>query len=374
MKFGKKDLGFTFLSTALLSLSALIYFLKAKIFLDPDFGWALRLGQIILKNGIPNKDPFSYTMPSYPYVDYEWMTHVGLAKLYSFSGYTGLALVFALIAIITILICIWDTDTRFVPLQILFASATLFSYFGVRSQVITWLFFAILSKTVLDKIWWGRFRYFVPALFLLWANMHGGFIAGLIVLFVATIQKRKFTDTIIMLTSILVTLLNPYGLRLWREIWISATDVSIRFFIIEWRPIFFSITAVALLLLAYSLSFIVQYRKKYKLYEILIFVLMFMAAFSSSRNIPLFVIYALILMKKGIGNFILEVSKSKQNLIRFRLVYAFFFSIVSVLVFLQMKGDYLAAKTRSEDNYYPRQAANYLSSHVPKGQIFSSYE
>src|SRR3989344_7669004 len=262
MKFGKKDLGFTFLSTALLSLSALIYFLKAKIFLDPDFGWALRLGQIILKNGIPNKDPFSYTMPSYPYVDYEWMTHVGLAKLYSFSGYTGLALVFALIAIITILICIWDTDTRFVPLQILFASATLFSYFGVRSQVITWLFFAILSKTVLDKIWWGRFRYFVPALFLLWANMHGGFIAGLIVLFVATIQKRNIKDVVILLFSILITLLNPYGLRLWKEVWISTTDFPIRFYIIEWRPIFFSITAVALISIAYFSAFIVQYRKK----------------------------------------------------------------------------------------------------------------
>ncbi|OGK25294.1 hypothetical protein A3A46_03770 [Candidatus Roizmanbacteria bacterium RIFCSPLOWO2_01_FULL_37_13] len=372
--FFRKYSVFSHLSIVLLSLSAFIYFLKAKIFLDPDFGWALRLGELILKNGIPKTDPFSYTMPSYPYVDYEWFTHVGMAKLYAFSGYTVLALIFTLLAIITILICVRNSDARFIPLQILFASATLFSYFGVRSQVITWLFFAVVSKTVLDEVWWKRLKYFMPVLFLLWANMHGGFIAGLIVLFAATIQRRNIKDVVILLFSILITLLNPYGLRLWKEVWISTTDFPIRFYIIEWRPIFFSITAVALISIAYFSAFIVQYRKKYKAYEILIFVLMFMAAFSSSRNIPLFVIYALILMKKGIGSFMLEIGNNRQKLFRFRLAYAFFFSIVSVLAFLQVKGDYLAAKTRSEDEYYPRQAINYLSRNIPKGQIYSSYE
>ena len=152
---------FTFISFTLLILSAVIYFLKAKIFLDPDFGWSLRLGELILKNGIPDRDPFSYTMPSYPYVDYEWLTHVGMAKLYSFSGYVGLAFIFTLIAIIPIIICVWDSDSRFAPLQILFATATLFSYFGIRSQVVSWLLFAILSKTVIDDTWWRGYKYFL---------------------------------------------------------------------------------------------------------------------------------------------------------------------------------------------------------------------
>jgi len=374
MKFSKKGFGFKLVSAALLSLSALIYFLKAKIFLDPDFGWGLRLGELILKNGIPSKDPFSYTMPSYPYVDYEWLTHVAMAKLYSLSGYNGLALLFTFFALVTIFVCIRGTNVKFIPLHILFASATLFSYFGVRSQVITWLFFAILTKVVLDETGWRRFKYFIPVLFLFWANLHGGFIAGLIVLFIATIQKRKFTDIIILVSSILVTWLNPYGLRLWREVWISTTDLPIRFYIIEWRPIFFSVTAVALLWLAYSLSFTIKYGKKYKLAEILIFILLFLAAFSSSRNIPLFVICALVLMKKASENFSLEIGKNMQKLFRFRLAHALFFSGVLVLAFLQMKGDYLAVTIRSEDRYYPRQAISYLTKHLPEGQIFSSYE
>ena len=99
MKFKKIFLLFQLLSAVLLVTSFIIYFLKAKIFLDPDFGWALRMGEVILKSGIPKSDPFSYTMPSYPYVDYEWLTHIGIAKIYSLANFTGLTLIFTFIAL-----------------------------------------------------------------------------------------------------------------------------------------------------------------------------------------------------------------------------------------------------------------------------------
>src|SRR3989338_9315109 len=190
MKFDKKNFGFKLLSLLLLGLSALTYYLKAKAFIDPDFGWSLRLGEFIFKNGIPKTDPFSYTMPSYPYVDYEWLIHLGMIKIYSLFGYTGLALIFTVIAISAILISIRGTDIKFIPLQILFASAVLFSYFGIRSQVITWLFFAIVCKISLDLKLWKKFKYLFPFLFLLWANMHGGFIVGLLVLVIINLIKR----------------------------------------------------------------------------------------------------------------------------------------------------------------------------------------
>ena len=158
MKFNKKDLAFKLFSFFFFGLTILIYFLKAKNYLDPDFGWSLRLGEFILKNGIPRTDPFSYTMPSYPYVDYEWLTHLGMIKIYSLFGYTGLALIFTVIAISAILISIRGTDIKFIPLQILFASAVLFSYFGIRSQVITWLFFAVVCKISLDPKLWKKYN------------------------------------------------------------------------------------------------------------------------------------------------------------------------------------------------------------------------
>src|SRR4030067_1801565 len=126
MKFNKKDLAFKLFSFFFFGLTILIYFLKAKNYLDPYFGWSLRLGEFILKNGIPRTDPFSYTMPSYPYVDYEWLTHLGMAKIYSLANFTGLTLIFTFIALVSIVVCVWDLNKRFTPLGIIFATAMFF--------------------------------------------------------------------------------------------------------------------------------------------------------------------------------------------------------------------------------------------------------
>ncbi len=82
-------------------LGLFVFWLKASSFLDPDFGWQLRTGQIILSAGIPRTDPFSYTMPNYPYVDHSWLTDVALAKLFPLIGFSGLAVIFSLLTILS---------------------------------------------------------------------------------------------------------------------------------------------------------------------------------------------------------------------------------------------------------------------------------
>ncbi|OGK24904.1 hypothetical protein A3D76_01020 [Candidatus Roizmanbacteria bacterium RIFCSPHIGHO2_02_FULL_37_9b] len=374
MELSKRGFILKLISLLLLIIYATVFLIRAKIYLDSDFGWGLRLGEIILKSGFPTSDPFSYTMPSYAYADHEWLIHIGMAKLYSLTGYTGLALIFTLIAIGAILVVVWNSDFRFMPIQILFAGLVLLSYFGIRSQVITWLFFAVLCRSILDKKWWDKYKFFLPLLFLFWANLHGGFIIGLIVLVVITIKRRKIPEILILLISILVTLVNPYGLGLWKEVWIFVKDPYIRFFILEWRSIVFAITSVELLSVAYCWAFILHYRKKYEKHEILLAVLLFLAAFSSTRNFPLFLIYALILIRKGIANFVSDIAVNRLRISRFKTFWIIFFALTSFLALIQLWGDYEAGKSLSEDSYYPRLAVNYLTNHLPKGQIFSSYD
>lgn len=374
MRLNKRNTIFISLSVIFIFLSFIVYFFKAKSYLDPDFGWRIRLGELILKNGIPRTDPFSYTMPSYPYVDYEWLTHVAIYKIHSLFGYGGLALVFTLLAIGTILLCVWGTNIVFVPLQILFASGILFSYFGSRAQVISWFFFAIVCRILLNENLWKRFKYGLPLIFLLWANMHGGFIIGLIVFFILAILKRKPADIIILILSALITLLNPYGLQLWREVWISISDLAIRLYIIEWRPVFFSVTAGALLFFAFSLAFILQDKRKLKIYEILPLFLLLISAFSSARNIPFFLIFSVIILQSIIKNFIIKVNSNKLNLRRFNLLYIFFLLTVTTVTLVEWYKNYSAAQTRNERNNYPRQAINYLQKNLPDCEILGSYE
>ena len=72
--------------------------------MDPDFGWHIKTGELILKTGIPQTDLFSYTMPSYPFVDHEWLTNILLFLGFEKLGWVYLVIIFNLFAILSILV------------------------------------------------------------------------------------------------------------------------------------------------------------------------------------------------------------------------------------------------------------------------------
>lgn len=80
------------------------FFINGISFLDPDFGWHLKMGQLILARGIPITDPFSYTMSSFPFVDHEWLTNIMIAKLYPTLGFLGLSAFYSTAAVLAIYI------------------------------------------------------------------------------------------------------------------------------------------------------------------------------------------------------------------------------------------------------------------------------
>ena len=78
-------------------LVGIFFGFKLVWFLDPDFGWHLRVGELIAKQGIPRTDPFSFTMPSYLFVDHEWLTNVIIYFGYSLFGSVFLYFVFLIL-------------------------------------------------------------------------------------------------------------------------------------------------------------------------------------------------------------------------------------------------------------------------------------
>jgi len=84
------------------------FWLKGNLFLDPDFGWRLKTGELVLTQGIPETDPFTYTMPSFPWVDHAWSQSLLMYIAHSLSGYAGLALVYSLFAVLAL----WITNKR----------------------------------------------------------------------------------------------------------------------------------------------------------------------------------------------------------------------------------------------------------------------
>lgn len=73
-----------------------------------------------------------------------------------------------------------------------------------------------------------RSRWSLPLLFAVWANLHAGFIAGLAVVAWHLLPRTRDRTLIWqLLLSIAATLLNPYGPRLYVEIFRTLTDSSL---------------------------------------------------------------------------------------------------------------------------------------------------
>jgi hypothetical protein len=141
--------------------------------LESDLGWHIRMGQIILKSGIPATDPLSYTMPHFPFVDHEWLTNVFLACMYPHIGILGLGAMFALLAIATLLLQFHGKNKTFFLIPYMLTASILYTFMGIRTQIVTWFFFSLLLRIVLTDTMWNKFRMYIPIIILLWTNLHG---------------------------------------------------------------------------------------------------------------------------------------------------------------------------------------------------------
>lgn len=154
---------------------------------EPDFGWHLRTGLDLLANGwrMPVTDPYSHTMPEWPWVEHAWLTDGILAVVYRVLGSVGGLGVIIVFAVVIVGAFLLSASTAQASRTVRFLSVaivawTALPFLGARIQMITLLGLALV-------LWiWFRYQrglfgslWALPPLFLLWANLHGGFIAGL---------------------------------------------------------------------------------------------------------------------------------------------------------------------------------------------------
>jgi hypothetical protein len=374
-----------------LTLSALlvffIYVLIASKSLDPDFGWHLRMGQIIKADGIPATDPFSYTMPSFPFVDHEWFTNVLINRLHESIGYLGLAVISSSLAISAWLISlknplrqkerskIWILEV----MLLILAGAALIPFFGIRPQVLSWLYFAILFRIVFVPWAWEKLKYFLPILFFLWANTHGSFAAGIVILFVATglrflrLKEVSLKDFAVLLICLGFTFLNPYQGRIWGEVWLQVSDASLRWSIIEWMPALTYFNFPLFIFIVFSGLLIWKYRSKFFLEEKAIFLALLSQAIASQRHLPIWALMALPMTYISGGFLYYDAKKIKYGAKRYKKVIGIgFLGILAILVFesiliLRSSGGL------TEQNFYPKGGVEFISGGMPSGNIFSQY-
>jgi len=354
----------------------LIFFMKGFFVLDPDFGWHLKTGEYILKQGIPKTDPFSYTMPDYPFIDHEWLSNVFIALLYSVVGITGLAALFAAAGLVPFLFLKDKGERIFYPILI---AGIMISFIGVRPQIFSWIFvsvlFYLLRQKTLTPAVFGLIVFFQT----LWVNLHGGFFLGFVMcsLFftVDSFQKKKISGAALFLaTSVFAaSLVNPYGVRIWVEVFRSLLDPGLRFSIIEWMPAPVFLNICYWLYTAVSISFFIYYRNKATLFEKIIYVLFFLAGFASIRNIPLWVVVSFPLLQQHTDCLYKQITKIDRFGVKRQRAKHLFVMVVFIAFLLQLFLSYYDGYIYTEERGYPKKAVEYIRKKGIKENIMAYY-
>lgn len=280
-----------------LALLCAFIFLWAVCFVreDPDMGWHLRSGYDIINGGIPKTDLYTYTMPLFRWINHEWFNDVLMYVFHFLGGRILLSLVFAAAWFSSILLA-----TRKKTWQIIFlACIGLSPYLGIRPVVWTFLGIIVLERLVerYHTVKKKQLLVGIIFLFMVWANLHGGFAVGLGILTIYSLLQKSKPLFLTVLISTLGTLFNPYGWRVYEEILRTTFDSQLKHTINEWHSLYSSglslrftvliptiFIVVSLIFLFYKKLKIVNHLQTYSVALLTLF-----AALFSTRHMVLFV-------------------------------------------------------------------------------------
>lgn len=233
-------------------------------YLDPDLGWHLKVGeQILTEKQVPDINYYNYTLNGQKWVDHEWLSDAIMFWLYNNFGYLSLNLLFAFIALATLIILNIFTRKYFLKNKkamlfiIAFQILGLFvmsPHIGVRIQEIALLNILLLLIIIhlyekkcsdnlnilnqagteqrnIQKKYDKNYKilFWLPFLFYFWACLHGTFLIGLFILFLWigikllksiidrdwTILKNTKIFFLFTILSITATFFTPYGIKLY---------------------------------------------------------------------------------------------------------------------------------------------------------------
>ncbi|SEO27929.1 hypothetical protein SAMN02990966_01477 [Rhodospirillales bacterium URHD0017] len=152
---------------------------------DPDTHWHITVGNWVLAHGtVPTVDSYSFTFPGQPWIAKEWLSQGLLALAFNIGGWGGVSALGAAAIGFTfaLLLRLLMRDLRPLPTLLFTASAIIMTapHFLARPHVLAFplvlLWVAGLVRAVEERRapdWW------LLAVMVLWANMHGGFTLGL---------------------------------------------------------------------------------------------------------------------------------------------------------------------------------------------------
>jgi len=213
-----------------------------------DLTYHLRAGGLILDTrAIPSVDTFTFTAAGQPWLDQQWLAQVVMAAAFQAAGWTGLVVLRALLVGVafgllfdlcrrraaSVRVAAWLTLAAFVC-----AAITL----GLRPQLFGIALFVGILWLVARRHEAPRAVWVVVPLVVAWANVHGSFVLGTVVVAIAVVEDvvrrdpRWRSTVTLFLGALVATVVSPFGIRNWTYVTGISTNSVITKRITEWQP------------------------------------------------------------------------------------------------------------------------------------------
>ena len=273
---------------------------------DPDFWWHLITGEYIAaRHTLPVPDPFAFTTamarPAYAAeartrqfnLTHEWLAQLLMYAVYRAAGFPGIVLFRAAMltdfcALVGLLAYV-RRRVFWAAIAAAFAAASVAHLFAAdRPYQVTFLFLALTWLLVETR----RCLWLLPPLFLVWANCHGGFFLGWVVLGAysaeALLSRRppglRFAG--LSVVCILICGLNPNGFRIFSAL-LAYRGSFLQSRLLEWaRPSLWPPSEFSILLIAALAAMLWAFRRV-RLADWLLFAAFAAASLTAHRNIIL---------------------------------------------------------------------------------------
>jgi hypothetical protein len=160
---------------------------------DGDTGYHIRTGEFIIQNWtIPTHDIFSYLTPPPKWIAHEWLSEVVMALIYRAAGLSGIVIVFSFFLALTHFLLYRSLRSSSSDIVLVIgitalAVATSSTHWLARPHVFS-IALTLVWDQVLSDYQFNRTNrlIYLPPLMVLWVNLHGGFVIGLILLVIYT--------------------------------------------------------------------------------------------------------------------------------------------------------------------------------------------
>jgi len=375
-----------------------VFAMAVRVPVDTDMYWHLAAGRAIAETGrVPTTDPFSSTMRGQPWIDVYWLAQWSMYGVYSLAGMNGLAILVAVLVAVAF-IFVWKQMAGGALLRafvLVLAAAASGVIWSPRPQMATFVLVAGLSYILylykwrqVDRLW------IVPILFAVWANTHGGFVAGFLLLGAMIIGETlhiltRASDTavigwprlrklmVITLLSGAALLINPHTINVLRLPFETVNIGVLQNFIAEWAsPDFHEVFQQPMLwLLLLTLIAIGQSGRRLDWTDATSLILFAYLSFVARRNIGLLAIVCAPILARHAAAW-LERSRWGHrrlspgiSIVNGAIVIAILLA-ASVKVVVPLLP---SVQTEAEARIMPAAAVEWIKTHRPSGLMFNSY-